>query len=65
MTLLARSNISTPQSTEIRISHEIRPEVRVLALRAAVADGRYRIDSQALASKMIAAILHFESAGKH
>jgi anti-sigma28 factor (negative regulator of flagellin synthesis) len=38
----------------------------MLALRATIAEGRYRIDSQAIAARLIAAIdPHFPSIGKH
>jgi anti-sigma28 factor (negative regulator of flagellin synthesis) len=66
VTLLARSNPLAPPCAEIRLARELCPESRILALRAAIAEGHYRIDSQAIALKLIAAIdPHFQPVGQH
>ena len=66
VTFLARSNRPAPPCAEIRLAREICPESRLLALRAAIAEGRYRIDSQVIAARLIAAIdPHSQSIGQH
>ena len=61
MTFLVRSNPTVHAGAEIRLGRDACPESRLLALRTAIADGRYRIDSQAIAAKMIAsAVSHFQ-----
>jgi hypothetical protein len=66
VTLLARSNLPAPPCAEIRLARETCSESRIFALRAAIAEGRYRIDSQAIAAKLIATIdPHSQSVGKH
>jgi anti-sigma28 factor (negative regulator of flagellin synthesis) len=66
VTLLARSNLSAQPCAEIRLARETCRESRILALRTAIAVGRYRIDSQAIAAKLIAAIdPHFQSIDRH
>jgi len=63
VTLLARSNLPAPPCAEIRLARETCPESRIFA---AIAEGRYRIDSQAIAAKLIATIdPHSQSVGKH
>lgn len=66
VTHLARSVPLAPPCAEIRLARELCPESRILALRAAIAEGRYRIDSQAIALKLIAAIdPHFQPVSQH
>jgi hypothetical protein len=66
VTLLARSNLPALLCAEIRLARKSCPESRIFALRAAIAEGRYRIDSQAIAARLIAAIdPHFQPIGKH
>ncbi|MEO8186537.1 MAG: flagellar biosynthesis anti-sigma factor FlgM [Burkholderiaceae bacterium] len=66
MTFLARFNPLAPPCAEIRLGRELCPESRIVALRTAIAEGRYRIDSQAIAAKLIAAIdPHFQPVGQH
>ena len=56
VTLLARSNLPAPPGAQTRLARGTGPESRILALRAAIAEGRYRIDPQAIADRLIAAI---------
>jgi hypothetical protein len=66
VTLLARPTLPASPCAEIRLARETCPESRIFALRAAIAEGRYRIDSQTIAARLIAAIgPHFQSIGKH
>ena len=66
MTHLARSNRPASRCAKLRLARDVHREGRVLALRLALADGRYHIDSQAIAAKLIAAIdPHFQLIGKH
>jgi hypothetical protein len=66
VTSLARSNFFAPLCGDIRLAPGTCTESRLFALRTAIAEGRYRVDSQAVAARLIAAIdpqLHF--IGKH
>jgi hypothetical protein len=66
VTLLARSNLPAPLCAQTQLARGTSPESRILALRAAIAEGRYRIDPPAIAAKLIAAIdPHFQPIGKH
>lgn len=66
MTLLARPNLSAQSCAEIRLAPGGCAEGRILALQTAIAEGRYRIDPQAIAARLIAAIdPHFQPIGKH
>jgi len=66
VTSLARSNFFAPPCGDIRLAPGTCTESRLLALRAAVAQGRYRIDSQAIAARLIAALSpQLQSIGKH
>jgi anti-sigma28 factor (negative regulator of flagellin synthesis) len=48
--------LSAPPCGDIRLAPGTCTETRLLDLRTAVAEGRYRIDSQAIAARLIAAI---------
>ena len=66
VTLLARSNLSAPPCAQTRLARGTGPESRILALRAAIAEGRYRIDPQAIAARLIVTIdPHVQPTGKH
>ena len=66
VTLLARSNLPAPPCAQTQLARGNGPESRILALRAAIAEGRYRIDPQAIADRLIAAIdPHLQPIGKH
>jgi len=66
VTRLARSHLPAPLCAQIQLARGTCPESRILALRAAIAEGRYRIDPQAIAARLIAAIdPHFQPIGKH
>ena len=66
MTFLVRSNPSVQAGAEIRLGRKACPESRLLALRTAIAEGRYRIDPTAIAARMIAsAASHFQSTHNH
>jgi anti-sigma28 factor (negative regulator of flagellin synthesis) len=55
-----------PPRAEIRLARELCPESRILALRKAIAEGCYRIDSQVIAAKLIAALdPHFQPVATH
>ena len=66
MTHLARSRPLAPPGAEIRLARELCPESRILALRKAIAEGGYRIESQVIAAKLIAALdPDFQPVGQH
>jgi len=66
VTFLARPSPPAPACAETRLAREICSASRILALRAAIAEGRYLIDSQAIATKLIGAIaLPSQSIGQH
>ena len=56
MTLLALSYPLALPRADIRPARDGCPESRIRALRTAIASGEYRIDSNAIAAKLIASI---------
>lgn len=56
VTILARSNLPAPPCAEIRLAREPCSESRIIALRAAIAEGRYRIDAEAIAARLVATL---------
>ena len=53
MTLLVRSNPSAFWFADTRLVPETCPESRLVTLATAIASGRYRIDAEAIASRLI------------
>lgn len=56
VTTLARPHLPPSSCAEIRLAREVCPESRIIALRTAIADGSYRIDSETIATRLIAAL---------
>ncbi len=56
VTTLARPQLPPSSCAEIRLARKACPESRLIALRTAIADGNYRIDPEAIATGLIAAL---------
>lgn len=56
VTTLARTHLPPSSCAEIRLARKACPESRIVALRTAIADGSYRIDPEAIATGLIAAL---------
>ena len=53
VTIVARSTRPAHSCSEIRLARETCAASRIVALRAAIADGRYRVDPDVIAAKLL------------
>lgn len=56
VTTLARSPLPPSSCADIRLARQACPESRIIALRTAIGGGSYRIDPEAIATGLIAAL---------